>query len=212
MGLPDASTSAGFGCGRLAADQLAAQEPVPVDSIRYARSRSRRILTEVRVVDRSGEPVQGLTVDDFHVTIDGQPVTVESVAWVPTSGEAPEQLPGCADDGWRPRQRPSRRRTASDRRRLSDPTSISTVSRAWCGWPPKPPHSFATSAPVDRVALFAFESHLETAVGLHRRPRGGRRHAQHQGDPERQNDPHHRPPRRRSPRPSIPKRPARRRP
>ena len=52
-----------------------------------------RIVTEVRVVDRSGEPVQGLDVDDFKVTLNGRPVTVESVSWVPTSREATVEPP-----------------------------------------------------------------------------------------------------------------------
>ncbi len=60
---------------------LAAQEPT--EKPFGAEVEVSRILTEVRVVDRSGEPVQGLTADDFRVTIDGRPAAVESVLWVP---------------------------------------------------------------------------------------------------------------------------------
>ena len=48
----------------------------------------RRILLEVRVVDAGGEPVPGLTGDDFEVSIGGRPVAVESVSFVPTSAAA----------------------------------------------------------------------------------------------------------------------------
>ncbi|HSO23368.1 MAG TPA: VWA domain-containing protein [Chondromyces sp.] len=73
-----------------AAARAAAQEPP-----RFGGSvEVRRILLEVRVVDAGGEPVPGLTADDFEVSIGGRRVAVESVTFVPTSaaaaGEPPE--------------------------------------------------------------------------------------------------------------------------
>jgi len=46
-----------------------------------------RVLLDVRVVDRAGDPIAGLTRGDFRVTVDGRETAVEAVEWV--SGEAP---------------------------------------------------------------------------------------------------------------------------
>jgi hypothetical protein len=77
-----------------AAARAAAQEPP-----RFGGSvEVRRILLEVRVVDAGGEPVEGLTADEFEVSIGGRRVAVESVSFVPTSaaaaatGESAERL------------------------------------------------------------------------------------------------------------------------
>jgi VWFA-related protein len=48
----------------------------------------RRIITEVRAVDSDGSPILGLGPDDFRVKVGGKKVDVESVLWVPTTGEA----------------------------------------------------------------------------------------------------------------------------
>lgn len=64
--------------------RTAAQEPP-----RFGGSvEVRRILLEVRVVDAGGEPVPGLTGDDFEVSIGGRRVAVESATFVPTSTAA----------------------------------------------------------------------------------------------------------------------------
>ena len=144
-------------CVVLAAAGTAAQEPVPVPF--GAVVEVSRILTEVRVVDRSGEPVQGLTVDDFQVSVDGQPVTVESVAWVPTSGEAPAQLPG-----------PPTTVGAETTAPPAEPRLIVVVFQTDINlyrlkgvvrMAPEAAAFVRNLGPRDRVALFAFESHLE---------------------------------------------------
>jgi VWFA-related protein len=50
---------------------------------RYAeRVDVERVLVDVRVVDSFGQPVLGLTTDDFRVKIGGKPVAVQSITWV----------------------------------------------------------------------------------------------------------------------------------
>ncbi|MFZ5785647.1 MAG: hypothetical protein ACOY3Y_04320 [Acidobacteriota bacterium] len=43
----------------------------------------RRLLLDVRVVDRSGRPVPGLGTGDFRVSLDGRDAAIEAVEWVP---------------------------------------------------------------------------------------------------------------------------------
>ncbi len=43
----------------------------------------RRLLLDVRVVDRSGRPVPGLGTDDFRVSLDGEDAAIEATEWVP---------------------------------------------------------------------------------------------------------------------------------
>ena len=47
----------------------------------------RRVVVDVRVVDRRGDPVMGLVLADFRALVDGAPAAVESAEWV--SGTAP---------------------------------------------------------------------------------------------------------------------------
>jgi VWFA-related protein len=82
-----APTSNGASCGWLAWAAIAtltagvgiwAQEP--------PRFRERvdvaRLIIDARVLDDRGNPVPGLTADDFKVKIDGKPVRVETATWV----------------------------------------------------------------------------------------------------------------------------------
>ncbi len=61
-----------------------AQTPTPFGAVVEVS----RILTEVRVVDAHGDPVTGLGPEDFKVKVDGRPATVESVLWIPATGDA----------------------------------------------------------------------------------------------------------------------------
>lgn len=51
-----------------------------------------RVITEVRVVDWSGEPVPGLGPEDFEVRLDDQPAAVESATWIEGGGAGPDRL------------------------------------------------------------------------------------------------------------------------
>jgi VWFA-related protein len=59
-----------------------------------------RVLTEVRVEDSKGNPVSGLTPDDFRVFLDGVRAEVASVVWVPstaaTAASPSSPVPGTA--------------------------------------------------------------------------------------------------------------------
>lgn len=62
----------------LFASAMAAQEPRTSEQIIVER-----ILIDARVTDYSGDPIVGLTADDFLVRVDGKPARVESVVWIP---------------------------------------------------------------------------------------------------------------------------------
>src|SRR5262245_29934530 len=47
-----------------------------------------RVLVDARVIDGHGRPIVGLAVADFQVRVDGKPVVLESVQWVPAPGAA----------------------------------------------------------------------------------------------------------------------------
>lgn len=47
-----------------------------------------RVIVDARVTDDHGEPITDLTPADFHVRIDGKPVKVESVEWIPETAAA----------------------------------------------------------------------------------------------------------------------------
>jgi VWFA-related protein len=61
----------------LAADAAAQQERF------QGQVEVRRLLLDVRVVDRSGKPVPDLGKEDFSVSLDGEEAELEAVEWVP---------------------------------------------------------------------------------------------------------------------------------
>jgi VWFA-related protein len=117
-----------------------------------------RIVVEARVVDAGGEPVPDLTVDDFKVTIDGLPVTVESLSWVPTSAAAAASapsVPGTAEASPPPAREP----------RLIVVVFQTDINlyriKGVVRMAPQAARFVRGLDPGDLVALFAFESHLE---------------------------------------------------
>src|SRR5262245_36006913 len=53
-----------------------------------------RIIVGARVLDAGGNPITGLSADDFKVRIDGKPVRVETATWVGARGiELEDALP-----------------------------------------------------------------------------------------------------------------------
>jgi len=68
--------------GAVIAGAVAAQAPFR-DEVQVTR-----VLLDVRVVDRAGDPVAGLTPGDFRVTVDGRDTAVEAVEWM--SAAAPD--------------------------------------------------------------------------------------------------------------------------
>ena len=119
-----------------------------------------RLLVDVRVLDRAGDPVPDLTTADFTVEIDGEPAVVEAADWFaetveeddverpwvapPSSAGAPSpRMPGrlvvvLVQTGWHP----------------SRTTGLFRVSQ-------RAEQMLEGFGPSDRVALAVFSSHLE---------------------------------------------------
>jgi len=137
---------------------LAAQEPTETPF--GAEVDVSRVLTEVRVVDRSGEPVEGLTAADFRVTIDGRRVEVESALWVSTSGDvpaAPVLTPGVTTSGPTIEQPPEPRLIV-----IVFQTDISLYRiKGVVRMAPEAAEFVRSLGPRDLVAFLTFESHLE---------------------------------------------------
>lgn len=72
---------------------VAAQPQPVVERVDVAR-----VVIDVRVVEHDGQPILGLSPDDFEVRIDGEPVRVESALWVGGAPEspAPSDPPGAS--------------------------------------------------------------------------------------------------------------------
>lgn len=78
----------------LAAVLAAAAAPPTTQDIRIREHvEVRRVLLDVRVVDSRGDPILGLTPDDFLVSVDGRPAELESVEWVSGTEPYAEGLP-----------------------------------------------------------------------------------------------------------------------
>jgi VWFA-related protein len=124
----------------------------------------RRIVTEVRVVDHDGSPVAGLDPNDFEVTVDGQPVVVESVDWVVESETVQRPVSGAAQQPG-PRHEPDGRGLPPPRGRLivllyQTDMHYSRIS----GLMRTDGHviDFVTGLPAsDRVAVAVMGSHLQ---------------------------------------------------
>lgn len=142
--------------GTLCPAPLAAQEPTETPF--GTEVEVTRILTEIRVVDRSGEPVEGLMPGDFEVSIDGQKVAVESVLWVSTSGERPAEPPAGIDDDDPHAVFPTEPRLIV----VVFQTDINLYKiKGVVRMAPEAAEFVRGLGPRDRVALFAFESRLE---------------------------------------------------
>jgi VWFA-related protein len=119
-----------------------------------------RLLVDVRVLDRAGDPVSDLTADDFMVEVDGQPAAVEAADWFaprhePDALPEPWVEPPAVAEGPTPPQ-PGRLavvlvQTGWDRSRTMGLFRVSQRTEQMLGG----------FGPTDRVALAVFMSHLE---------------------------------------------------
>jgi len=125
-----------------------------------------RILIDARVTNDSGDPVLGLTRDDFRVKIDGKLAAVESAEWIPESALARDLASIDVDapkkdeintslDQPTPRGRllvfffqTDFARTPS---RAQGQQQILSMADQWLDWIEED----------DRVAVFSFDSHLK---------------------------------------------------
>ena len=119
-----------------------------------------RILTEVRVVDDSGNPIASLGPEDFRVKIDGRRVEVESVSWIPTTSEAAAMIAAPRDGVM-----PSGAILAAPEPRLIVILFQSDINlyriKGVIRMAPQAAEFVRNLAPSDRVAFLTFESHLD---------------------------------------------------
>lgn len=117
-----------------------------------------RIIIDARVLDDRGNPVPGLTADDFKVKIDGKPVRVETATWV---GGRDTEL-GAAPRAWTPDREapapmsPGRLIVFLFQKDL-EPSRIVGLMRMLL----KSRNLLDTLTPNDRVAILSFDSHLK---------------------------------------------------
>ncbi len=119
-----------------------------------------RLLVDVRVLDRAGDPVPDLTVADFTVEVDGEPAVVEAADWFAETGDE-----AGVDRSWV--EPPSLAGAPSPR--MPGRLAVVLVQTGW--HPSRTKGLFQVSqrtdrmlegfGPADRVALAVFSSHLE---------------------------------------------------
>ena len=125
-----------------------------------------RILIDTRVTNDSGDPILGLTKDDFRVKIDGKLAAVESAEWIPESALARDLASIDVDAPKRDEVNTSLEQPAprgrllvfffqTDFARVASRTTgqqqILSMADQWLEW----------IEDDDRVAVFSFDSHLK---------------------------------------------------
>ncbi len=116
-----------------------------------------RVIVDVRVTDDFGNPVVGLSLDDFRLKVDGEPVAIESVRWVSASDDPRAELP-VADDLDVPRLPPGRllvlffqKDKALEPSRIGGTLPMLEKAAAFID----------TLNPLDLTAVVSFDSHLK---------------------------------------------------
>lgn len=153
------------GAALLTGAGLSAQD-LPVSDTPFGETiEVRRILTEVRVVDRDGNPVAGLGPADFTVKVGGKPVEVESVLWIPsgieniTVADPASEPPG--EQG--PSVMPPEGRLIVVLFQYDYSPRPSRI-RGLARMVPRASEFVASLGPNDKVAVLVFGSHLELRV------------------------------------------------
>lgn len=113
-----------------------------------------RLIIDARVVDAVGEPIHGLTADDFKVKIDGKPVRVESVTWVGV--DAGEERAALASSPL-PSSEPAGRLVVFLFQKSLEPSRIVGLMRMLH----ESRDLLGTLMPEDRVAVLSYDSHLK---------------------------------------------------
>jgi VWFA-related protein len=117
-----------------------------------------RIIVDARVLDDRGNPIPGLTADDFKVSIDGKTARVETATWVGERGTGPD-VPSLESTPLREADAP-----ASPGRLIVflfqkdyEPSRIFGLMKMLL----KSRNILETLTPNDRVAILSFDSHLK---------------------------------------------------
>jgi VWFA-related protein len=123
-----------------------------------------RVLLDVRATEMDGEPILGLTKDDFTVTLGGKPAKVESVTWIPDTTVA-RVLAGVEEEEAPPP--PATEDAPMPRGRLfvvfiqTDFAVATERIRGQMHFLTYAKEMVETFEPEDRVAVFSFDSHLK---------------------------------------------------
>lgn len=123
-----------------------------------------RVLLDVRATEMNGEPILGLTKDDFTVTLGGKPAKVESATWIPDTTVA-RVIAGVEEDEAPPP--PATEEVPMPRGRLfvifiqTDFAVATERIRGQMHFLSYAKQMVETFEPEDRVAVFSFDSHLK---------------------------------------------------
>jgi VWFA-related protein len=111
-----------------------------------------RVVVDARVVDDRGNPVIGLSADDFAVKIDRKACRVETASWI---GE--HQTAAVPDDALSDGAAPAGRLVVFLFQKDLEPSRIVGLMRMLM----RSRDFLGTLAPADRVAILSFDSHLK---------------------------------------------------
>ncbi len=137
----------------LACATLAAQQPPPRF---HERIDVARVVVDARVVDDRGNPVIGLSADDFAVKIDHRICRVETAAWIGEHDTTVSAPAASAEGSSAPAVRGGRLVVFLFQRDL-EPSRIAGLMRMLM----RSRDFLGTLTPADRVAVLSFDSHLK---------------------------------------------------
>lgn len=123
-----------------------------------------RVLLDVRVTELNGEPILGLTKDDFTVTLGGKQAKIESVTWVPDTTVA-RVIAGVEEED-APKPEPSESQPMPRGRLFvvfiqTDFGRATERVRGQMHFFRYAKQMIESFEPDDRVAVFSFDSHLK---------------------------------------------------
>jgi VWFA-related protein len=114
-----------------------------------------RVMLDARVLDDRGDPLRGLTADDFKVRIDGKSVRVDSATWVGEAATGPSSSPAVELAPSEPL--PAGRLVVFLFQKDLEPSRIVGLMRMLF----KSRRFLEGLTPNDRVAVLSFDSHLQ---------------------------------------------------
>lgn len=154
-------TGAAVAIASIAVGVAVAQEPADRRGSVREQALVERVVVDAYVTAPDGYPIPNLTPSDFLVRVDGKPVALESVDWLPAGVaevdvSALESLSPAPDAAARPEFPPGRLivmffQTDEDDSRLIGLMRMALQARRFV----------ATLLPTDRVAVVSFDSHLK---------------------------------------------------
>src|ERR1700687_2886339 len=145
----------------------AAQEPQDRRGAVSEQAFVERVVVDAHVTGPDGNPIPNLTPADFRVRVDGRPVTLESVDWLPAGAAeiesvAPEETASSERVDNRLAEAPPGRlivmffQTNYEPSRLIGLIRMATQARRF----------LETMLPTDRVAVASYDSHLKLRQDL----------------------------------------------